>query len=182
MNLSAFLNNCMMISVFFAVPIYLSKVTGDTGMWKAFVPSIIIAVVFMKAAVRITQKGLNKQILMFSFLISSLSMLFYFNKNSFAFLLTGTAVFMCGYITLAAITAANVNETVSDAYRGTANGIFNSFQYIGNFVGALVAGALWNISEGLTWLVTIGIGLLGFLLVTYGVSAKNKKMDTENVK
>lgn len=174
MNIAAFINNFMMISVFYAVPIYLSKVTGEEGMWKVFVPAIIAAIIFMKFAVKFVKKGFNNSVLIVSFLISSLSMLFYFNKSSYIFLLAGTTLFMCGYITLATVVATNVNETVKDSCRGTANGIFNSFQYIGNFVGALVTGAVWSISQTLTWLIVIIVGFAGLLLIAIARPSENK--------
>ncbi|MBC3888974.1 MFS transporter [Acetobacterium paludosum] len=180
MNLSAFINNYMMISVFYAVPIYLTKVTSETGMWKVFVPAIFIAILAMKQAVRWTQKGFNKQVLMISFLISALSLFLYFEKSSYLFLLFGTTLFMCGYISIGTIVATNVNNVVKDSYRGTANGIFNSFQYVGNFVGAVVTGALWGISEQLTWFVTIGIGIAGFLIIALNSSSQEVIQEEKN--
>ena len=168
MNLSAFFNNYMMVSVFYAVPIYLTGVTGETGMWKIFIPSIFVAILAMKAAVREFRKGFGRQILAAAFLVSALSILLYFRKASYVFLLLGTVLFLCGYITIATLTASNVNEAVEDGCRGTANGIFNSFQYIGNFAGAAVTGALWDVSEPLTWFVTIGVGLAGFIMTICG--------------
>lgn len=167
MNLCAFINNYMMVSVFFAVPVYLSNITGETGMWKVFLPAIFISILVMKQAMRLIQRDLKNHVLIIAFLISSLSLLLYFHKTSYLFLLVGTTLFMCGYITIATIAASKVNDTVPDQLRGTANGIFNSFQYIGNFVGALVTGALWGFSETLTWIVTIGIGLAGCLIIVY---------------
>jgi MFS family permease len=168
MNIVAFLNNFIMISVFYALPIYLNKVTGETGMWKVFVPAIVIAILAMKSTVKYTRKGFNNQVLMCSFLILSLGLIFYFRKSSYIFLLIGTTIFMCGYITLATVVAADVNDLVADKYRGTANGIFNSFQYIGNFVGAIVTGWLWGISETLTWLILMAVGIIGFLIICLG--------------
>lgn len=168
MNIVAFLNNFIMISVFYALPIYLNKVTGETGMWKVFVPAMVIAILAMKSTVKYTRKGFNNQVLMCSFLILSLGLIFYFRKSSYIFLLIGTTIFMCGYITLATVVAADVNDLVADKYRGTANGIFNSFQYIGNFVGAIVTGWLWGISETLTWLILMAVGIIGFLIICLG--------------
>ncbi|MCI1944228.1 MAG: MFS transporter [Clostridium luticellarii] len=168
MNIVAFLNNFIMISVFYALPIYLNKVTGETGMWKVFVPAIVIAILAMKSTVKYTRKGFNNQVLMCSFLILSLGLIFYFRKSSYIFLLIGTTIFMCGYITLATVVAADVNDLVADKYRGTANGIFNSFQYIGNFIGAIVTGWLWGISETLTWLILMAVGIIGFLIICLG--------------
>lgn len=181
MNLSAFINNYMMISVFYAVPIYLTVVTGETGMWKVFVPAIAIAILVMKLAVRWTQRGFNKQVLMGSFLISALSLILYFEKSSYLFLLLGTTLFMCGYLAIATIVATNVNNVVKDSYRGTANGIFNSFQYVGSFAGAAVTGALWGVSESLTWLVTMGFGMAGFLIITFNPSPQEVLQQEKNL-
>lgn len=180
MNLSAFLNNYMMVSVFYAVPIYLTTVTGETGMWKVFIPAIFVAIFAMKTAVRESQKGFGRRILAVSFLVSALSVLLYFRKTSYAFLLLGTVLFMCGYITVATLTASNVNEVVDDICRGTANGIFNSFQYLGNFAGAAVTGALWGVSEPLTWLVTIAVGLAGFFMTIYGKNPQKTVLEEES--
>ncbi len=179
MNLSAFLNNYMMVSVFYAVPIYLTAVTGETGMWKVFIPAIFIAIFAMKAAVRKFQKGFGRQVLAVSFLVSAWSIPLYFRKTSYAFLLLGTILFMCGYITVATLTASSVNEAVEDACRGTANGIFNSFQYLGNFAGAAVTGALWGISEPLTWFVTIGVGLAGFAMMLFCKKPRKTVLEEE---
>jgi len=182
MNLLAFINNFMMMSVFYAVPIYLTKVTGEKGMWKVFVPAIVIAILAMKAAVKWTQKGLNNQVLMISFLVSALSIFLLFMKSSYIFLLVGTTLFMCGYISLATIIATNVNQAVKDDCRGTANGIFNSFQYVGSFLGAVVTGAIWGISEKLTWIIVIVMGLFGFLIIALGKPSVNKIQKPEELK
>jgi MFS family permease len=92
-------------------------------------------------------------------------MLFFFRDSSYLFLLIGTSIFMSGYISIAAIVAAIVNNVAQDAYRGTVNGIFNSFQYIGNFVGALAAGAIWGFSEISVWILLIGLGLIGCVII-----------------
>jgi MFS family permease len=170
LNQAAFINNFMMVSVFYALPLYLSKITGETGMWKIFVPAIIAAVLFMKAAVAWAEKSVNNnyKVLIASTLISALSILFYFNKSSFFSLLAGTTLFMCAYISLTTLVAANVNNIVEDSYRGTANGIFNSFQFIGNFMGAVITGWLWGISENLTWMMMIVIGIMGISLIAFG--------------
>lgn len=182
MNLVAFLNNFMMMSVFYAVPIYLTKITGEKGMWKVFVPTIVIAILAMKAAVKWTQKGLNNQVLMVSFLVSTLSIFLFFMKSSYIFLLVGTTLFMCGYISLATIVATNVNQAVADDCRGTANGIFNSFQYVGSFLGAVVTGAIWGISEKTTWIIVIVMGIIGFLIIALGKPSVNKIQKPEELK
>ena len=180
MNLAAFLNNFMMVSVFYGVPIYLDKVTGQNGMWKIFVPAIVIAILLMKAAVKLAENGYNHQILLASFLVSSLSILFFYEK-SYLFLFVGMALFLGGYISLATIVATNVNDIVEDSYRGTANGIFNSFQYIGSFLGSIVTAAIWATSDRLAWLVVIGVGIIGLLLIILRKPSQEKIRTTEDI-
>lgn len=174
LNLAAFINNFIMISVFYGVPIYLNNITGQDGMWKVFVPAIIIAILIMKTAVRLEDNGHNKQVLIALFLISSLSLFFYFKKSSYIFLLAGTTLYLGSYISLATIIATNVNNIVKDSLRGTANGIFNSFQYIGSFVGSISAASIWGISDKLVWVVVSIIGLIGLI-----ITAMNKNSNAE---
>lgn len=173
MNLEAFINNYMMMSVFYLAPIYITDITGQEGMWKVFVPAVFIAVLFMKGAVSLAERGFEKIVLIISFTLSPISILFYLKPASYLFLLTGTILFMCSYITIATMVATRVNSKLDDSLRGTGNGIFNSFQYVGSFAGAVITGAVWGISERLSWLVLIGIGCIGVLTAVFSVSKKS---------
>lgn len=181
MNILAFINNFMMVSVFYGVPIYLDKVTGQDGMWKVFVPSIIVAILMMKMAVKFADRGYNREVLIVSFLVSSLSLFFYFAKTSYIFLTIGTALFLSGYVTLGTIIATNVNNITKDSCRGTANGIFNSFQYIGNFIGAIVTAAVWSISDRLAWEVVVCFGIVGIILIVYNRKSQNVVQKAEEL-
>jgi predicted MFS family arabinose efflux permease len=177
MNLLAFLNNFMMMSVFYAAPIYMDQVTGQNGMWEIFVPAIIVAILFMKTTVRWVDKGYVHPVLLVAFAVSFLSILFYFRPSSFLFLLLGTTFFLCGYITIATVAATHVNNVVEDSLRGIGNGIFNSFQYIGNFGGALAMGAVWGNSQKAAWLIVIAAGVVGFLLIVLGGQSNKKELE-----
>lgn len=180
MNMAAFLNNFMMMSVFYAAPIYMDQVTGQNGMWKIFVPAIIVAILFMKATIRWVNKGYANAVLLVAFAVSFLSILFYFRPASFPFLLLGTAFFLCGYITIATVVATRANEVLEDNLRGTGNGIFNSFQYIGNFGGALAMGAVWGTSQRAAWLIVIAAGAAGFFLVALGRQSNTAETEKGN--
>lgn len=182
MNMAAFLNNFMMMSVFFAAPIDIDQVTGQNGMWKIFVPAILIAILGMKASVHWVEKGYVNLVLLIAFAISFLSILFYFCPLSFLFLLLGTTFFLCGYVTVATVAATRANDVVDDSLRGTGNGIFNSFQYIGNFAGALATGALWGVSQQAAWLVIIAAGVIGFLMILFNNPSNAKKAERKKTK
>lgn len=177
MNLVAFINNFIMMSVFYAVPYYINTVTGQAGMWKIFIPAIAIAIIVMKFSTKLADIGHLNPVLISAFLISCIGILFFFEKNSYVFLLIGTTLFMCGYISIATIVATDVNNIVEDRYRGTANGVFNSFQYVGNFAGALITGVIWTVSQALAWILLICVGISGLLMIVFGKPQENKNKE-----
>ncbi|MCK9171658.1 MAG: MFS transporter, partial [Treponema sp.] len=163
--LSAFLNNFMMMSVFFAVPVWLTAILSETAMWIVFVPAIACAFFAMKTAVRITGRGSGRNVLTGAFLISSTGILLFTHKNSLLFLGTGTAVFFGAYASIAAVTASEVNRVVPDKLRGTGNGIFNALQYLGSFIGAAVTGFIWNFSDTAACIPAFCAGITGVILM-----------------
>ena len=95
-----------------------------------------------------------------------------------SFLIT-ILLFFCGYICLATILATNANNIVKDNYRGTANGIFNSFQYIGSFAGSITAGALWGLSDKIILIIIILVGVAGIFIILFNKSMQKRRMRYE---
>ncbi|MBE6050712.1 MAG: MFS transporter [Clostridium sp.] len=62
---------------------------------------------------------------------------------------------MTGFIFITTIVPSKANRITEDCYRGTGNGVINSFQYIGSFLGSLVAGSLWGIGDKVAVIFTI---------------------------
>ncbi len=167
LNIAAFLNNFIMAAVFFAIPQYLENITGIDGMWKVFMPSVLIAIVFMIWVVKFSEKGYGIKLLILSLAITALGMIFYFNKSSFIFILIGTILFMTGYICICTLVPSLANDIAEERYRGTANGIVNSFQYIGSFVGSVIMAALWVNYEKVALILLIIVCILGIIMLKY---------------
>ncbi|APH15324.1 sugar (and other) transporter family protein [Clostridium sporogenes] len=164
LNMVAFFNNFIMAAVFFAIPQYLETITGIDGMWKIFMPSVLIAIAFMTWVVKFSEKGYGIKLLILSFAITALGMIFYFNKSSFIFILIGTILFMTGYICICTLVPSLANDIAEESYRGTANGIVNSFQYIGSFVGSVIMAALWVNYEKIALIILIIVCILGIIM------------------
>lgn len=165
LNIAALINNFIMTGVFFAIPQYLENITGIDDMWKIFMPTVIIAIIIMRIAVKKLNNVSSIKFLILAFIVSSVGMLFYLNKNSFASLFIGTLLFMSGYISIGTIIPSLGNFILRDEYRGTGNGIINSLQYIGSFLGSLVISAIWSKSEKLSFIIILIVGLLGGFLI-----------------
>lgn len=161
LNLAGFFNNFIMAAVFFIVPQYLDAITGIDGMWKIFMPAVIIAIIFMRQAIKYVDRGYSTVLICTAFIMTAIGICFYFNNKSFYSILIGSILFMTGYITLNTIIPSVANNIAEDSYRGTTNGIINSFQYIGSFVGAVITGALWGNYGNVPLFLIIIIAFIG---------------------
>ncbi len=165
LNLAGFFNNFIMVSVFYIVPIYLQKITGINGMWKIFMPAVIIAIICMRKSIKFVEKGYSSNLIVAAFIVSAIGICFYFNNESFYFILVGSILFMTGYISLSTIIPSVANDIAENSYRGAANGIINSFQYIGSFVGSVITGALWSNHKNAALFLIIVISIMGVFTI-----------------
>lgn len=165
LNIAALINNFIMTAIFFSIPQYLEKITGIDGMWKIFMPTVIVAIIVMRIVVRRLNNSESVNFLISAFVLSALGVLFYLNKDSFISIFIGTLLFMIGYISISTIIPVLGNFILEDEYRGTGNGIINSLQYIGSFLGSSIIADIWVKSEKCSFIVTFLVGLLGALIV-----------------
>lgn len=172
LNLGIFINNFIMTGVFFTIPQYLENITGVDGMWKIFMPTVIIAIIIMRIAVKKLDNLGSIKFLIAAFILSGIGMLFYFNKDSFVFIFLGTLLFMIAYISIGTIVPTLANSILKDEYRGIGNGIINSLQYVGSFIGSIVVAAIWVESEKIAFILIAIIGLLGGLIIKLYVNGE----------
>lgn len=165
LNIAALINNFIMTAIFFSIPQYLEKITGIDGMWKIFMPTVIVAIIVMRIVVRRLNNSESVNFLISAFVLSASGVLFYLNKDSFISIFIGTLIFMIGYISISTIIPVLGNFILEDEYRGTGNGIINSLQYIGSFLGSSIIAAIWVKSEKCSFIVTFLVGLLGALII-----------------
>lgn len=146
LNVLAFFNNFIMTAVFYIVPKYLVEITTINGMWKVFLPAVVVAIVLMKLFISKENEKREATMLVISFLCCTIGVGCLF-QSEFVSILVGTTFFMTGYIFITTIIPSKANRLTEDSYRGTSNGILNSFQYIGSFAGSLITGALWGMNQ-----------------------------------
>ena len=163
-SFSAFLNNFMMMSVFFALPLYLTTLIPETELWLIFLPAVVAAFFAMKTAVYFTSRGCSKPVVTMAFSLSTVSILLFLYNGSLPVLVAGTVLFFASYSSLIAVIASEVNATVSDAVRGTANGMFNSLQFFGSFLGAVCIGFIWQFSQKAAFIPAICAGIAGIVV------------------
>ncbi|MGP7818082.1 MFS transporter [Niallia sp. 01092] len=163
LNFISFINNYMMTAVFYVIPMNLVHITGLNGMWKIFMPAVIVALIVMKWIVPLAQKGYSLHLLRISSIICLIGIFCCF-YNTFYMLLIGCSLFMISYLCIATLSQNEANHDIDENRRGTANGIFNSFQYLGSFIGSVLTGLIWGIQTEFALILTSIIALFGIVL------------------
>lgn len=163
LNLLAFLNNYIMVAVFYIVPQYLVSITTVNGMWKIFLPSVVLAIFTMKVFLASKFVKLTKVAINVSFIFAAIGVGLFLKPNFYCILL-GTILFMTGYMFVATLIPSKANEIVEDSYRGAGNGILNSFQYVGSFIGSFITGLLWGINPTIAICLTVFICIMSTIL------------------
>lgn len=170
LNIQSFIANYVIMSIFFIVPEYLGKMPhGMSHMWEIFVPATIIAVVLMRFSMSFINRGKTGEIFVISLALMFAGMFVFLWNSHIIFLIIGTTLFMIGYNVIVTLIPTITNKVIDkDEYRGTINGVVNTFLYFGSFVGSVVTGAIWaECGAGLALFSIIGVALLSLLMGIY---------------
>ncbi|MGL4451239.1 MAG: MFS transporter [Sarcina sp.] len=170
LNIQSFIANYVIMSIFFVVPEYLGKIPhGVSHMWEIFVPATIIAVVLMRFSMSFINRGKTGEIFVISLALMFAGMVVFLWNSHIIFLIIGTTLFMVGYNVIVTLIPTITNKVIDkDEYRGTINGVVNTFLYFGSFVGSVVTGVIWaECGARLALFSIIGVALLSLLLGIY---------------
>ncbi|MGL5068762.1 MAG: MFS transporter [Sarcina sp.] len=170
LNIQSFIANYVIMSIFFVVPEYLGKIPhGMSHMWEIFVPATIIAVILMRFSMNFISRGKTGEIFVISLALMCGGMAFFLLNTHIVYLIIGTTLFMIGYNIIVTLIPTITNKVIDkDEYRGTVNGIINTFLYFGSFVGSVVTGAVWSeFGAGIALYSIIGVALISLLMGVY---------------
>jgi MFS family permease len=151
MNITNFLQKGMMTFAFMIIPIVLTKHYGWelTDLWKVYLPAMIAGVLAMgPAAVMAEKKGKFKQILLIGIVFFALSYYLIGNSTTDTWFLVGVVVFFIGFNMHEPIMQSLTTRFIKVHEKGKVLGLFNSFGYLGTFVGGFVGGMFLQEVDG----------------------------------
>jgi predicted MFS family arabinose efflux permease len=161
MNITNFLQKGLMTFAFMIIPIMLVKTYGwdVKELYKIYVPSVILGIVAMgPSAVFAEKKAKAKEVLSIGigfFMLTFLVMGFGNSETSF---MVGIVVFFIGFNIHEPILQSLTTKFAKVHQRGTVLGIFNSFGYLGTFLGGALGGIFYaKISFGV---IAIAISII----------------------
>ena len=143
MNITNFLQKGMMTFAFMIIPIILTRNYdwAMTDLWKVYLPAMIAGVLAMgPAAVLAEKKGKFKQILLIGIVFFALSYYLIGNATSDTLFLIGVVVFFIGFNMHEPIMQSLTTKYIKVHEKGKVLGVFNSFGYLGTFIGGFVGG------------------------------------------
>lgn len=147
MNLTNFLQKGLMTFAFMIIPITLMKNFDFvmTDLWKVYLPAMIFGFLAMAPAAIIAEKrGKFREILVAGIVLFAASYLIIGFTSTSTFFIIGVVVFFIGFNMHEPIMQSLASKFAKVHQRGLVLGIFNSFGYLGTFLGGLVGGIFYE--------------------------------------
>ncbi|MBB3047464.1 MFS family permease [Litorivivens lipolytica] len=168
LNAGVFALHLMITAQFVAVPAYLESMGLDVARhWQIYLPMLFLAFLIMvPAMVAAERRGKVKAMILIAVALlggSTLSMALL--GHSLVLFLAGLLVFFVVFNLLEANLPSLLSRTVYPGGRGTAMGIFSSFQFFGAFCGGSLGGLLmanWGVTG--VFGLCAGVGLVWLLI------------------
>jgi len=181
MNITNFLQKALMTFAFLVIPIILTQTYnwGKSELWYVYVPAMIFGLLVMApAAIIAEKKGKFREILALGILLFIISYLVIgFSNNALVFAI-GVVIFFIGFNMHEPIMQSLTSKFAKIHQRGSVLGIFNSFGYLGTFVGGLLGGVMLDSIDLSTFSIIISIicVLWAILILTMPNPSKTKSL------
>lgn len=156
------ISNFLLTGLFFILPHIIEKTIGSDGMWEILVPAIPIVFVTMMFVNKFADGGKTSFIQIGIFACFSVSVPYVhreFDSNCSIIIFVGI---MCQVY----LVTAGVNRVANERYRGTINGVSNTIQYIGSFLGGAI---FWGIGMQSTTIMMVAVCVSGLIIAITGI-------------
>ena len=146
MHITNFLQKALMTFAFLVIPIILTKTYSweIKDLWQVYIPSMILGLLAMGPASILAEKkkGKYRELLVIGILLFIISyLLMGFSSSSIIFCI-GVVLFFIGFNMHEPIMQSLTSKFAKVHQRGSVLGVFNSFGYLGTFVGGVFGGIL----------------------------------------
>ena len=173
MNLTNLMQKMLMSCAFVAIPIVLVKSLEYSGdnLWIVYLISMIFGFLAMGMAGFLGDgKGHSKKLLLIGVVLFIISFIGFGVANSAVSFIIFVVIFFIGFNIHEPILQSCASKFAKSNQRGSALGIFNSFGYLGSFLGGAVGGYLLH-SYNITALAAVLAVLLAiWLLILFQLS------------
>ncbi|CAA0111855.1 Inner membrane transport protein YajR [Zhongshania aliphaticivorans] len=177
LNIGIFSLHAMLMAIFVIVPSLLEEqglVANDH--WKMYLPVMVLAFIAMVPLIIYAEKYNGMKTTFLSAIAALVLTLFAsaWLAQEFWYLILMIALFFTAFNLLEASLPSLVSKTVCPGGKGTAMGVYSTFQFFGAFCGGAIGGGLlgrWGVS-----VLFVGAAVLGgiWLIVAWGMAVPPK--------
>lgn len=181
MNITNMLQKGMMTLAFLVIPIIMQKEFGweKKDLWMVYIPAMVFGILAMAPAAIIGEKYHKaKEMLMIGIGFFAISYTFMGYAHTAIFFIIGVILFFIGFNIHEPLMQSMASKYPRIHQKGTALGIFNSFGYIGTFIGGVFGGYFlqhYGIRE-IAWVILIIAFAWLFLVATITNPKINKNL------
>ena len=170
-------------STFLLIPMILVQYGFERAeMWKIYLPMMLAgAVAMVLAAIFAEVKNRFREVMLFGIVLLLTSLVFMGlgqEQNRLIWFVVALYFFFMGFNVFEPIFPSLVTRSTTSETKGTAMGVYNFAQFIGHFVGATVAGALY-VNNYLIFLLLLAVAEIWFLYLTLSFKNPEKKIMTK---
>ena len=170
-------------STFFLIPMILVQQGFERAeMWKIYLPMMLAgAVAMVLAAIFAEVKNRFREVMLFGIVLLLTSLVFMGlgqEQNRLIWFVVALYFFFMGFNVFEPIFPSLVTRSTTSETKGTAMGVYNFAQFIGHFVGATVAGALY-VNNYLIFLLLLAVAEIWFFYLTLSFQNPEKKIKTK---
>lgn len=180
LNISVMLLHMMITLVFVQFPATLQNLNWPIeSHWLVYLPILVAAIIGMALMMGFARKVALNRMLMLSVLMMLLAFLgLAKSQTNFALLMTFIILFFTAFNYLEANLPALVANISAPGQKGSAMGIYASFQFFGAFLGGLVSGLIiaYMGSEVVYYLAAVVCLLWCFLFVKFSNTERLKRV------
>ena len=170
-------------STFFLIPMIMVQHGFERAeMWKIYLPMMLAgAVAMVLAAIFAEVKNRFREVMLFGIVLLLTSLVFMGlgqEQNRLIWFVAALYFFFMGFNVFEPIFPSLVTRSTTSETKGTAMGVYNFAQFIGHFVGATVAGALY-VNNYLIFLLLLAVAEIWFFYLTLSFQNPEKKIKTK---
>ena len=170
-------------STFFLIPMILVQHGFERAeMWKIYLPMMLAgAVAMVLAAIFAEVKNRFREVMLFGIVLLLTSLVFMGlgqEQNRLIWFVAALYFFFMGFNVFEPIFPSLVTRSTTSETKGTAMGVYNFAQFIGHFVGATVAGALY-VNNYLIFILLLAVAEIWFFYLTLSFQNPEMKIKTK---
>lgn len=171
LDLSIFILHFMLTAMFVVVPVILLDQLGlaTQDHWRVYVPSLLISIAFMVPMIILSgRKNWTVRVFLSAICILMLAQcLLMWRPLGVLGMTVCLFFFFWGFNLLEAMLPSLVSRLAPAATRGSAMGVYNTFQFMGVFFGGFVGGTLYGLLGVNAVFATCGVLLLAWAFLIY---------------